>query len=467
MIDLLKLLSALLWPTFIGWVVVSLIVGKTKLLSSLEKLALSFLLGCGMLSLLMLLLGVCRISLTWPNIVLASALLLAAPLYLAVKQRVLTLGPWQLAPGTWTLTELILLSLITLRSAFVLFENLIKPVIGVDAFANWSLRAKVFFIQNSLVLDPQSSFLLGGGAKFYPIHLPLLESWVFSVLGYWNDALVKIVFFAFFVALVTLFYGAVRRSAPRIVALLGTYLLTTLPLLVHHAAIEYADLPLAIYFGTATLLLLNYCEADDDRYLWLSAILAGIGAWTKNEGFALVLVNLLILALFYFRSKKEPLFALQHLAGYFVIALLFKAPWSIINYVYRIPPNEFQKIHWEQIITNLYRLPVIAQYFYQKLLFYGNWNIAWFALVVVVLLAGKRLKDGRGFYSLFGIGLFLAMIAFMYYLTENYRWLLDGTTLNRNILLIMPLVVYFIAVNLPGLLAAAPVPAPKQPKRKK
>ena len=111
------------------------------------------------------------------------------------------------------------------------------------------------------------------------------------------------------------------------------------------------------------------------------------------------------------------------------------------------------------------RIPVILEYFYQKMFFYGNWNIAWFALVVIAILSFNRLKSVRAFYGLVYIIVFLTMIAFMYYLTENYTWLLDGTTLNRNILLIMPLVIYFIAVNLPGLLAPPPAPAPRRAKK--
>lgn len=100
----------------------------------------------------------------------------------------------------------------------------------------------------------------------------------------------------------------------------------------------------------------------------------------------------------------------------------------------------------------MYRIPVIINHYYNKMLFYGNWNITWFVFVVVLILSFNRLKKLRTFYSLLFILLFLCAFSLMYYITENYVWLLDGTTLNRNTLIIMPLVVYFISTNLQDLL---------------
>jgi len=451
MIDIFRLIFIVFFPTLIGFVFISFLVDKNNKFT--EVFALSYLVGSGILSLELLLLGCLSIPFSIFNILLVSAIISAIPVFLAIRNRIFKFNffSWgNTKKFHWT--ELGLLFLIIVRVGFVFYENLLKPVIGVDAFANWSLRAKVFFFNHGLLLDPKNNFFLGGGATFYPIHLPLLETWGFLVLGRWDDVLVKIIFSFFFLSLLVIFYHNVRRTTSRFVALLSTYLLTTLPLLLHHATVEYADLPLGIYFLTAALFLFSYFETEDHRYFFLSAIFAGIGAWTKNEGFPIVLLNLVVLVIYYFQTKRKLGYSLKYFASYFFLAFLFKAPWLLVNYIYKIPPNIYQKVHWEQVFTNLYRIPVIAQYFYQKMFFYGNWNIAWFVLVVVIICSYKHLQKIRTFYSLIYIVLFMGMIAFMYYLTDNYRWLLDGTTLNRNFLLVMPLVIYFIAVNLQALL---------------
>jgi len=449
MMDYLKLLLAILLPTFIGLIFVSLLNPKKSSLSDQEKLALSFLLGCGILSLEILLLGAINIQLTLLNILIGFILILAAPLYFCIKNKALklNLSSWiKIERFKWYETGLLVL--ILSRVAFVLFENLIKPVISVDAFANWSFRAKVFFVENSLLLDPGNNYFLGGGAVFYPLNIPLMQTWIFNVLGYWNDELSKIIFGLFFIALLIIFYGSIKRLASRPVALLSTYLLTTLPLLVHHATIEYADFPLCVYFTASALFLLNYFESNDKKHFYISALLIGIGTWTKTEGLPLLLINLIVLCVFYVRSKTEITSFVKNILSYLTIALIFKIPWAILSLVYHVPKSVYQEIQYEKALVNLYRLPVIINYFYNKMLFYGNWNIAWFVFVVVLIFSFSRLKELRAFYSLLYVVLFLSAFSFMYYITENYVWLLDGTTLNRNILIIMPLVIYFIAINL-------------------
>lgn len=466
MIDYIKLVFALLFPAIFGFVIVSSFKTEKSALSDGEKLALSFLVGIGALSLEMLLLGVLRIKLILPNILAGAAIIMVLPLYLSIKNKSFSLDikSWiKFERLKWY--ELLPLMLILTRTAFVLFEDLVKPVVSVDAFANWSFRAKVFFFDSGLLLNPKSSYFLGGGAVFYPLNIPLAETWIFNVLGYWNDELIKIIFALFFAALLILFYGAAKRASSRPIALFSTYLLSTLPFLVHHATIEYADFPLCVYFTAAALLLLDYFETNNNKYLYLSALLAGIGSWTKSEGMPLLIVNLIVLGIFYVHSKKEKIASAKNLLIYFLIAFIFKLPWSIINFVYHIPKNIYQRIEYEKAFDNLYRLPVIINYFYNKMFFYGNWNIAWFVLIIVVIFSFSRLKNVRSAYSLFYICFLLFIFSFMYYITENYTWLLDGTTLNRNMLLIMPLAIYFIAVNLPGFFS---LPAPKlKPKQRK
>ncbi|MBI5399099.1 glycosyltransferase family 39 protein [Candidatus Saganbacteria bacterium] len=468
MIDYFKLFFAILYPTFIGFVFLSVFIPRKDVLSNMEKLALSFLIGSGGLSLVIFLLGACKIKLILVNILIGSAIILAPPLYLSLKNKTLTItaSSWiKIKKFTWF--ELILLALIFIRVSFVLFENLSKPVISVDAFANWSLRAKAFFFDSGLLLNQKGAFFLGGGAVFYPLNIPLVETWIFNVLGYWNDELIKIIFGLFFLALITIFYSAIRRVSARPVALFSTYLLTTLPLLVHHATIEYADFPLSVYFTASALFLLNYFDSKNNKYLYLSAILAGIAAWTKTEGVPLLLINLVVLGIFYIRSKQELLAAAKNIFYYILVALIFKLPWSIFNWAYHIPKSIYQQIEYEKIFINLDRLPVILSYFYNKMFFYGHWNIAWFVFVVVLILSFNRLKEARFFYPFIYILLFLLAFGTMYYITENYVWLLDGTTLNRNTLLIMPLVIFFIAINLQDLLAPPPLSGQPKKKRKK
>lgn len=448
MIDYIKLLLALLLPIFAGYVVTCFIAPKKDAVSEIERLALSYLIGCGIFTLLIFMLGAIGIALTLLNICIASAVVLAAPVVIAARNKALALDLRSMRFERLKWYEAVISILILLRVAFVLFENLIKPVISVDAFANWSLRAKVFFFDSGLSTVVRDSYLAGGGQTFYPINIPLMETWIAKALGYWNDELFKIIFGLFLISLLTVFYCSVRRFASRPVSLFSTYLLTTLPLLVHHATIEYADLPLCAYFICSVLFLLNYFESNDERHLYFSSLLAGIGAWTKSEGMPLLLINLFVLCVHLIRTNKDARTLSNCLLKYLLIGLVFKIPWSVFNVYHHIPKNVWQKIEYTKAFENLYRIPVIIQYFYQKLFFYGNWNIAWFVFAVALIFSFKELLKTRYLYSLMMIILVMSAFAFLYYITPSYQWLLDGTTLNRNVLVIMPLVIYFISLSL-------------------
>jgi hypothetical protein len=137
------------------------------------------------------------------------------------------------------------------------------------------------------------------------------------------------------------------------------------------------------------------------------------------------------------------------MVNYFLVAMIFKVPWSIFNIAYHIPKNVWQKIEYTKAFENLYRIPVIIEYFYRRMLFYGNWNIAWFVFMIVLILSLKKLGKVKHFYSLMFIFLVMSAFAFLYYITPSYTWLLDGTTVNRNTLIVMPLVIFFISINLP------------------
>jgi len=454
MIDYIKLLLALFLPLFVGYVLTCIIMPKKEDISEIERLALSYLIGTGTFTLLIFMLGAFGIGFSLFNIITATGIMLALPVIIAVKNKslMLDLKSFKFARLKWL--EVLFLALILSRVSFVLFEDLIKPVFSVDAFANWSLRAKVFFFDSGLSMRTKDLYFAGGGQPFYPINIPLMETWIAKVLGYWNDQLFKVIFGLFLISLLTIFYCSVRRFASRPVSLVSTYLLSTLPLLVHHATIEYADFPLCVYIACSVFFLLNYFESNQEKHLYFSSMLAGIGAWTKSEGMSLLLVNIVVICVYLIRNNRDMRYMAAKLGGYLLLALTFKVPWSVFNVYYNIPKSIWQKIEYTKMFENYYRIPVIIDQFYRKLFFYGNWNIAWFVFFAALIISFGSLNKTRYLYSLLQIILVMSAFAFLYYITPSYEWLLQGTTLNRNVLIIMPVVIYFISLSLSDALSA-------------
>jgi hypothetical protein len=443
-----KLIISLLFPLIIGLVFTSVILPRKEQSCAVERLAISFLLGSGVLTIEMLLIGAFGMRINVMNIVLLTSFVILLPLIRVVATKSTVLGIEKLGSIKLNIFDIFFLTMITLRILYVIFEDLVKPVVSVDAFANWSLRAKVFFVDGGLALSKNSAIFAGGGQTFYPIHIPLLETWVFNVLGIWDDRLVKAIFPLFFISLLIIFYYAIKRITGFSFAIFSTYLLSTLPMLVHHATIEYSDLIVAIYLASSVLFLLRSFDENDDGFFYLSALLGGIATWTKSEGMPFLMVNFVVIYIFSLIANKDSKFLINKVLGYFALAMIFKLPWSLVNIVNKIPKNVWQKIEYNKLFANADRLPVIFDQFYKKFLFYGNWNIAWFVLLIVLVFSFNKLKDLKKLLPLTVIVLYLAAFLFLYYLTPSYAWLLDGTTLNRNTLIIMPILIYFISINL-------------------
>ena len=140
---------------------------------------------------------------------------------------------------------------------------------------------------------------------------------------------------------------------------------------------------------------------------------------------------------------------------YILPGFVLKAAWSLFNIVYRIPKEIWQNIEYGKVAENLYRVPVIFERFYKRFFFYGNWNIAWFVFVVMViimLLPMRGRSTVRQLYSLMICALCLLAFMMTYYITPSYTWLLDGTTVNRNTLIIMPVVIFFVSSGITSIL---------------
>jgi hypothetical protein len=222
------------------------------------------------------------------------------------------------------------------------------------------------------------------------------------------------------------------------------------------------DFPLSVYFTSGFLMLLIFMRTADKSYLILSALLTCSAVWTKNEGIMLGLVNIFTLAFYLSLLDK------RRLKDRSISLLLYSLPiitiyiiWYLFIGSLGVYPSADQALHLSEIFSNLYRVPVIAGIYMQKCFVYGNWNIAWFLLFVTVSFSTIRMSFSlESIYSLLGVSLCVSVYSLVYYLSNSYAFLLDGTTVNRNFLTFMPLVIYCICSNISLLLAG------KKEKRK-
>jgi 4-amino-4-deoxy-L-arabinose transferase-like glycosyltransferase len=314
-----------------------------------------------------------------------------------------------------------------------------------DARTSWAFKAKIFFIDNVPLISFFKDYPIG--IADYPLHIPLLETWIYNCLGVWNDQLVKVIFPLYFAGLLLIVYYGLRRIKPRLESLLFTFVLSALPFLTYHATIGYADFPLAFYYATGLLLLYLWMENKDSKFLLLSVVFLGFLPWIKKEGILLLLVSFFVFFLFLlfqrggasFKKWGKPLI-------YFVIPVLISGPWFIFKKIAQISSNVDQTPYlpaWDVLAE---RLNSVGRIFFEKMFFSGNWNILWFLFVLVTIIYFRKILVTNAKFLFLTVVLNLASLAAIYLFTHSYKYLLDGTTLNRNILTFIPTVVLCVAV---------------------
>ncbi|MFC1568426.1 hypothetical protein ACFL37_01865 [Candidatus Margulisiibacteriota bacterium] len=443
----IKLILGLSVPLLVGYCLVALILKKGTSSPALERLAWSFGLGTAFLTLTMFFLVLLKVPLTVVSVAVPCFVFVGIALSIILKQRypVFNLSDLGLARlKTWQAR--VLFSAIVLKVLYVFFEALIKPVVAWDAWTSWALKSKMFFVDNV----PLISFFRDHpvGIVDYPLHIPLLETWLYNCLGVANDQLVKVIFPLYFMCLLIIFYYGLRRLVPGLPALFFTFVLSALPFLAYHATIGYADFPVAFYYTSGLLLLYLWMEKQDKSFLLLSVLFLGVAPWVKKEGILLLSVAFLISFLFLFfkrgtrgfREWGRPLI-------YFIVPVLISAPWAIFKKIIGISANVDQTPYLPAFDVLVQRLNGISRIFFEKMFFSGNWNIIWLVFVMVAVIYFRKILASNSKYLFLSVFFNLGMLVAIYLFSHNYRYLLDGTTLNRNMLTFIPAVVLCVAVS--------------------
>ncbi len=190
-----------------------------------------------------------------------------------------------------------------------------------------------------------------------------------------------------------LIYSFLRSRASRRVALLGSLLYLSVPLVVNLSSKAYVDLALA-FFAWASLYGLMQEGKEEKRWLILSAIMAGFGAATKYNGF---LVLFLLLPWVLRHSKEGSFRGIKRAGGYFALSLAVASPWLVRNFLFTGNPFFPFFSNW------LGNMPVVSQEIYgpltRRTLLYGEGLLDFLTIPIRIFFQGKddipRYFDGE------------------------------------------------------------------------
>ena len=165
------------------------------------------------------------------------------------------------------------------------------PIRNDDAISIWLFKAKVIASLDRLPLSPEGDYYQAGSNPHYSIFVPLAAAWIPMVTGQWHEQLATLPWLFYYINLVLLIAGGLRRWLTAAQSWLAAYVVASLPLVVVHAYRPgYADMILAAFLAAAVMYLLIWRETNLVRHLGLATLFALVAACLKRESSALAAI---------------------------------------------------------------------------------------------------------------------------------------------------------------------------------
>jgi hypothetical protein len=356
---------------------------------------------------------------------------------------------------TAALGALLLAAAVGATRLFVL-RTMESPHGGWDAWAIWNLHAR-FLFHGSPLWREMFTPLLAWSHPDYPLLLPAGIARLWAWLGDVRLCVPQAVAAAFTMGSAAMLFCGLQALATRRSALAGTAVLLCTPSFIAFGAMQMADVPLAfLYVATLTLYLLLVRGRGPAGLAVLTGAMLGMTAWTKNEGWSLVMALPLAAALTC-RRDSEARLPRASLAG-FLVGLLAVAGVALAARSLA-PPNDILAAQaWESTTSKLldgarYRMTLVA-------LARSLWAFGDYRLPLVAALAGLATAAGRRVPSVpqpglriaaTALGLVLLQYLAAYVVTpQDLEWHL--TTLGRLLHQLYPsaLLLFFASLNWPA-----------------
>ncbi|MBI4752283.1 MAG: glycosyltransferase family 39 protein [Acidobacteria bacterium] len=455
-------LIGLLVPGLLGFAIVGLLWPKEEKLGSsmLLKICLAFGLGSGLTSgtyfLWLALIGVPG-SLYYGVEVALTLLLLATLGYIARKNAatssvscVLDVPPTTSSNAVLSYSFVIALGVAAISFFCLLVWN---PHGEWDGWAIWNLRARYLF-RSGLEWKQTFSPILKWSHPDYPLGIPASISRCWTMMRAETVAVSQCLATVYTAGTVGLLFAALARLRSQSQAMLAVLVLIGFPLFVAQGASQYADVPLGFFYLATVVLIGLYYDLSERNpgLLVLAGMMAGLAAWTKNEGIPFLMIAFFALAVG-LTWKKEVNSAVSHFLTFCLGAL----PGILILIYFKLylaPPNYLtQNSGLGDKLARVIdpgRILQILQAFFSEITFAYLIPV----LVVYALVVGFRLESRliRPLLISAGILLFTLIGYFLVYLITplDLTWQL-ANSVNRLFMQLWPsfLFLFFLMVSGP------------------
>jgi len=440
--------------TAVGWYALRAAEGSVHVLWWWERAAAGFVLGSTLSMFAVFLAAIAGMPLTrWTfcAVLLGSLACIAIPVLLKHRMQPHSTLPTapshslSIIPGSllfWGILLLALWTAVKVATGAVLLTA--TPPFQDDVINNWNFRGKVFYYAQEFTLELQRGYgvVESDRVSSYPPSVPLLKTWYASLYGTWHEGLVNAMHILWYLCALLLLFGALCRMVGTGWALIGAYALSSIPLYLIHGSVAYADLFVSIhlFFTLSQLLLALRATGDAERsaHLRLGALALALLTFTKNEGIALYLPILALVAatVFLYMRRKGAAIARPALwTG--TVLLIIAGPWLLYKFRYGLPFGNAKAVSGLQFAWQ----PGVLRAVFINLFFEGNW-LLFMPLFVLLLLREWRsafawpLLPATGFILL----AFLAQMGVFLFTSVSVE-ALNQTGVARGVIQLLPIMV--------------------------
>jgi hypothetical protein len=386
----LGLVAALATIFIAGFGVTMLIFARGKRVDLVECTCLSWLLGCGIVSLLLWVCGMVCSGLLLQSIVAVACLFLAIIGWRAKRNANAKID----LPRPANISEWILGGIILVEIAVLVFVSF-KHTLGWDGLLNWEIKARYAFLNGGAI---PASYYSSAGRGFshpeYPLGVPFTELWLYLWMGEPNQSWMKIIFPLFFAAGAPLLALLVSRlSGRRWIGFLIAALLPFVPSITASPpgiVVGYVDIPLGVFYLAALGYLMLWFKTNDPRFILVFAAGSALLPWIKFEGIILWLVLASLgFVLSVVRRRVAP-FLISIVPGCALILV-----WRVyLKMVHLWPHSDFARPSLSVLRDNVGRLGDIFGILFAELSKPGHWSIFWLlaAVALIYLFTSRKLE---------------------------------------------------------------------------
>lgn len=163
-------------------------------------------------------------------------------------------------------------------------QAVLLPSMDRDSWTMWGLKAKAFYLDSAIapVLTMYRQFEPHHAS--YPVAQPLVLAWLYQASGGFSERVGKSIFPLWYVSGVGLVWFACRRWLKPYQAMAWAFLLATTPIVLDHAAINNADLPLAVVLLLGGIVVIEWIDTGRRAPLVGAVIVLAGGAWLRPDG---------------------------------------------------------------------------------------------------------------------------------------------------------------------------------------